>query len=36
MRNKKKYSKIAEARPDFSYQLYKTGEFQANSRPFGK
>ncbi len=34
--NKIKYAKITDSKADFSYQLYKIGEFQANSRAFGK
>mgnify|MGYP000930167079 CR=1 FL=1 len=34
--NKKKYLKIMECRGDFEYQLYKMGEFQANSKAYGK
>lgn len=34
--NKIKYAKISEAKVDFKYQLYRIGEFQANSKAFGK
>lgn len=34
--NREKYLKICQHKADFNYQLYKTGEFQANSKAFGK
>jgi hypothetical protein len=34
--NKSKFAKILTAKPEFSHQLYKIGEFQAFSKAYGK
>jgi hypothetical protein len=34
--NRNKHQKILESKPHFPYALYKIGEFQANSKAFGK
>lgn len=34
--NKYKYGSIVESKADFKYQLYRIGEFQSNSKAYGK